>query len=363
MKKLLIILLVLTGCGDADLIKAPNEIAPRSGNFNLLTTQEVDPMLRDGGILIYPNDEHFQGYSNIFNQGMYDFMFSGRFKRVPKDIPGNLSNFNKKVNFVTQVMSVGAVRNASWETLSINNKKIADLENDLYDKYISKFPCYTIKEGDDQGMCRLEAGSDTWPDAEYQYTCEDILYSRDNFIGLTADQSASFETETDLCVAEDNGRLSKWYDESAQAEERRVVGKDLFVQLFETIEDNVKANGNEKKFYVSISSDDSFLSLQQTAPGFYEIQAFSLLIDNGKGNAVYSVENGKIKVEKFVQLNNGQKYIDLEIDLGDFTVKTDLWFATHNHFDLRLVSNNFLATYKDGTKCSGVMTMELNFAE
>lgn len=356
--------MVLTGCGDADLLKAPNKIAVRSGNFNLLTNQEVDPTLRDGGILIYPNDEHFEGYSNVFNQGMYDFMFQKNYRRVPKDIPARLTNYDKKVNFVTQIMSVGAVRNASWETLSQNNDNIAKLENDLYDKYISKFPCYTIKEGEDEGKCRLEAAADTWPDAEYQYTCEDIAYSKDSFVGLSPEQEASFDTEGENCINEDNGRLASWYDESAQAEERRVVGKDLFVQLFETIEDNVKANGSEKKFYVAISSDDSTLALQQVAPGLYEIQDFSLLIDNGKGNDIYSVANGKIKIIKFEQnLKTGQKFIDLEINLGDFKVRTDLWFATHKHFDLRLVSNEFVATYKDGTTCSGVMTLELNFVD
>ena len=84
---------------------------------------------------------------------------------------------------------------------------------------------------------------------------------------------------------------------------------------------------------------------------------------NGNDTNIYSTSGGEIVIKNFIQRKDGQKILKLKIDLKEFIIETDLWFATHANFDLRLVSKDLIATYPDGSTREGVMKVELNFAD
>lgn len=358
MKKFLIALMILTGCGDAEQITVKNVFSPQGGNFNLLTNQEVDPELRDASILIYPNDRDFAGYSNKISDYYYQNLFKGTFKRIPQKIERQDSNYNKKRKFVMEVMGIGAVRDQHFLRIEENEIKSDQLKEELHDDYFSKFPCYQFKSGEHKRDCSLEETPETKAKPKYQKSCSRFKSYLRKYPLISEEDKAAYEQAIIDCEEHDNGQSDRWSDESKESDDIREMGKDAVIKLFETIE----TNANEK-FYVSVEPSNSRIKLTQSAPGVYVIEEFSLYLDNGNGSKAYSVANGAVKIKSFRQLPNGQKYIDLKMDLEEFVIETDIWFATHNHFDVRLISNKFKATYPDGTVRSGVMRVDMDFVE
>ena len=96
MKELFLALLILAGCGkNAELISAPNLLAPKSGNFNLLTNQEVDPVVRDASLLVIQMIMTLRG-TQISSQRKFTMLFLRVTLRILyREIPRNVSNYEK----------------------------------------------------------------------------------------------------------------------------------------------------------------------------------------------------------------------------------------------------------------------------
>lgn len=358
MKYLSLALLVLVSCGkNAEGLKAPNQLAPISGSFNLLTTEEVDPQMRDASILVYPNDEDFEGYSNTLPQATYDALFTGNFKKIPRSIPKHLNNYEKKRLFVMEVMGIGAARDRYYVQMNKNDVKIEKIKADLTEQYFEKFPCYQFKAGENKNKCTLYKSDETRTSPKVQKRCTRFESYLDRFVVISDDDKAAYEQAITNCYA-DNNELEKLVDENNQLDQDRTLGRDAAFQLLETVQDR-----RGLKFYASVTAADSKLELVQSSPGHYEVKSLEMKMFNGIDTSVYSIAGGEIVIKKFTQRADGHKVLELRIDLGEFVINTDLWFASHGEFDLRLVSKDLVATYPDGSKREGVMKIEMDFVK
>lgn len=356
MKLIILALLVLVSCGkNAESLKAPNSILPIGGSFNLLTTEEVDPQMRDASILVYPNDEDFAGYSNTLPQSTYDALFTGNFQKISRTIPQNIGNYEKKRLFVMQIMAVGAARDRYYVAINENEVKISKIQEDQAEKYFEKFPCYQFKAGENKNKCTLYKSDETKPTPKIQQRCTRFESYKERFVVISDEDSVAYDEAIANCY-EDNKVLERLVEENNNLETDRTLGRDAAFQLLETVQDR-----RGLKFYASVTANDSYLELEQTSPGFYEIKRMEMKMFNGIDTFVYSTETGEIVISEFEQRADGHKILRVSIDLGEFVINTDLWFASHGEFDLRLVSKDLVATYPDGSKREGVMKIEMDF--
>jgi hypothetical protein len=367
MKYLVLALLILTGCGkNAELISAPSVFAPKSGNFNLLTNQDVNEEVRDASILVYPNDSDFEGYSNTLPKNIYDALFTGGFKKINRSIPKNASNYEKKRRFVQQIMGIGAARDRYFVEMLKNDVEIEKLAADLKSDIFEKYPCYQFKDGENKNKCTLTKSDATKPKAKVQKNCKRFRSYLKRFVVISDADKAAYESAITKCF-EDNEVLQGYKDANKQLDLDRTAGRDAAFQLLETVQDR-----SGLKYYASVTASESKVVLKRitdvTDEGVeitlgYEVEEIELKMFNGNDTSVYSTSGGEIVVQSFEQRKDGNKILKIKIDLQEFVIETDLWFATHANFDLRLVSKDLFATYPDGSKREGVMKIELDFVE
>ena len=359
--KILSLLLILTlcSCGQrhAEDIGAEKQIFSKKSMDAFTIEQEIDPILRDASIIIYPHKKddlsafEFDGKSEKW-AGIFEYLDYG--SRIDSVVNIDDSNSLKIEKIVNIVMSASNSSNDAYLEIPIK-KKIWDDLKDKQEKILEEQPCYEYKDESGEKFCKTSPDESTSKRAKYaKRTCKNLKSFKKSFKDLNADEEESFE-QSILACEEMDPEIDAALEEVSKLKK---VMRDVKALVLEMLQEAKKSSGINYVNPVNDRKDNKIVFSE----GNKSIEEIELTVDFGDGDQLYSMSNGKISNVNLFRQANGIIGVDLNITTRDFTLKAELSLTIQKTFEARLVGTT-KSYYHDGKIRDGVMKFEMNLVK
>ena len=406
MKKLLaiVVLFSLTSCGkEAEKKVAQKSLLPKQTiqTLNVRNIKIDSAKMRSMTFLMYPLPEDLNGFTYEVGESskeswdtvLADIPYADR---LTIEIDESQSNFDKVMNMVTNIMSIGESRDNAFKKMVPLQRENDELSAIIIEKkagFKSKLEAFTCfyKDRPARGA-NYECQSTRSRDARRKKIarkCRDL--NKFTFTFTNIDEQTAFDTFKAECPVEERALkaelkpLQERSDELSESIEvydnLRTAGESLVLEMLQNAE---KHNG--KKVYVATGAtkekvdDDEAMSSITFGPDNQTITDMTLLVDFGlnfdyviTGYQEYSMNNGKIKNVSFKTLSNNVTLLTFDLhatktkELEDgsmadetmFVVSAELSMTNQDYMDIRFVGETKI-TYPNGKRARGAMKLEFD---